>query len=145
MNDSGREKRERQRWPPSPPPPPHTTTSLSISTGAAWHISRHWGWQQATHCSESIQMLQPPQSTLSCRLVMYPDATCESGLVRNHVPHAAQISVRSRDLNVSLASGRRQVRRDSCDTAWTALHNWRFYSHACKISMSFKFKMRQTI
>ena len=88
---------ERERWPPSPPPPTHATTSLSISTGAPWHISRHWGWQRATHCSESIRLLQPPQSTLSCRLVMFPDAMCEAGLVRNHVPHAARTYIWSRD------------------------------------------------
>lgn len=91
MNDSGREARERERWPPSPPPPPHGTTSLSISTRAPWHISRHWGWQQTTHCSESIRRLQPPQSTLSCRLVMYPDATWDAGVVRKHVPHVAHM------------------------------------------------------
>lgn len=116
MNVSGRESRE--RWPPSPPPPPHATISLSIATRAPWHISRHWGWQQATHCSESIRLLQPPQSTLSCRLVMYPDAMCEAGLVRNHAPHAVPTSVWSCDLNISSWCDKLRFRY------WEVWRNW---------------------
>lgn len=58
-------------------------TSTSTSHNKPLHLHQasmaHFPWtggsrRKATHCSESIRLSQPPQSTL---LIMYPDAMCE--------------------------------------------------------------------
>lgn len=71
---------------------------LSISNGGTMAHFPSLG----VAAGHTLQWINPTAATsaihtFSCRLVMYPDAMCEAGLVRNPVPHAAHTSALSRD------------------------------------------------